>query len=271
MIVTWNSENEIANCLSSIQKVRLPHETIVVDNASCDSTAKIVKTFPKVKLIENTENLKFAKANNQGLKIACGKFKMLLNPDTILKENAVETLVSFLEKNDKVGAVAPKLLNLDGSLQPSCRRFPNFKTLFYEAFLLNLIFPENKKFNAYRMKDFSHDTTCEVDQPQGAAILVRSKVLEKIGLLDERFPMFFNDVDFCFRIKNAGWTIFFVSEAEIYHAKGTSIFKVRKEMIFEVHKAFWIYLEKHFPNKKLLLKFSKILLYFTAKIRSFRA
>ncbi len=118
------------------------------------------------------------------------------------------------------------------------------------------------------MPDFSHNETCEVDQPQGAALLVKSQVLEEIGLLDEKFVMFFNDVDFCFRIKKEGWKIYFLAESEVLHIKGASIYKVRKEMIKALHESFFDYLKKHYPQEKLLLLLSKPLLYFTSKLRS---
>lgn len=269
VIVTWNSENEIGNCLSSIfSEVSCSFEAIVVDNASSDSTLEIIKNFPEVKLIANSENLKFARGTNQGLEIAQGKFKMLLNPDTILTQNSIEKLIDFLEKNAKIGAIAPKLLNLDGSIQPSCRRFPTFRTLFFEMFFLSRIFPKSNFFSSYKMPDFSHNETCEVDQPQGAALLIKGQVLEEVGFLDENFPMFFNDVDFCFRIKKAGWKIYFLAESEVLHIKGASVYRVRKEMIKALHESFFDYLKKHYSQEKLLLLLSKPLLYFTSKLRS---
>ncbi|KAA3604083.1 MAG: glycosyltransferase family 2 protein [Calditrichaeota bacterium] len=269
VIVTWNSENEIGNCLSSIfSEVSCSFEAIVVDNASSDSTLEVIKKFPETKLIANSENLKFARGTNQGLQISQGKFKMLLNPDTILTKNSIEKLITFLEENEKVGAVAPKLLNLDKSIQPSCRRFPTFRTLFFEMFLLSRIFPKSNFFSSYKMPNFTHNETCEVDQPQGAALLVKNQVLEEIGLLDENFPMFFNDVDFCFRIKRAKWKIYFLAESEVLHVKGASIYKVRKKMIKALHESFFDYLKKHYPQEKLLLQLSKPLLYFTSKLRS---
>lgn len=270
VIVTWNSENEIGNCLSSIySKVSCSFEVIVVDNNSSDTTLEIVKKFPKIKIIANSENLKFARGTNQGLEIAQGRFKMLLNPDTILLEGSIEKLMDFLEKNEEVGAVAPKLLNLDKSIQPSCRCFPTFSTLFFEVFLLSSLFPKSNFFSSYKMPNFLHNKTCQVEQPQGAALLVRSEVFEEIGLLDEKFAMFFNDVDFCFRIKKAGWKIYFIADSEVLHVKGASIYKVRKEMIEALHESFFDYLKKHYPQEKLLLLLSKPLLYFTFKLRSF--
>jgi len=189
IIVTWNSEAYIQNCLHSldeeIQGWEL--EVIVVDNASSDKTVKIIeKEFPQVHLIVNAQNFVFARAVNHGINLSRGERLLLLNPDTIVCPEALKSMVQFMESNLKVGVVGPQLLTPEGKIQPSCREFPSYSTLLFEFLGLSRLFPRDRVWGRWRMGYFNHKTRREVDQPMGACLLIRRKVVEEIGLFDER-------------------------------------------------------------------------------------
>lgn len=259
IIVTWNSEHEIHRCLGSIYNIGLENEleVIVVDNNSADNTCSIIQNnFPQVKLIKNHDNLGFTIACNQGITASKEKYILLLNPDTEVNEDALTKLKEYLDERAEVGAVAPQLLNEDGSIQYSCRTFPKYWDMFCELTLLSTIFSKSETFARWKMQYFDHNHTCEVDQPMAAALLIRKNVLDKAENMDERFLMFFNDVDLCKKIKNNNYKIIFYSEAKITHAKGISIYKDRARMIEVWNDDCIKYFEKHdkSPVKLGLLK-----------------
>ena len=261
IIVTWNSQDFIRNCLDSIyllpDKVR--YEIIVADNASSDNTKEIVREFyPEVNLIENKENLGYAQANNQGMEKSQGNYILLLNPDTQLMENSLVSMYEFMEANPQVGALGPKLLNPDRSVQPSCREFPTFSTLIWEFSGLSRLFPKSRIFGRWRMGYFAFDRTREVDQPMGSCLMLRRETLNVVSFFDENFSMFFNDVDLCYRIKNAGWKIYFVPDAQVLHYRGASTRKAKRKMIWLSHLSFYKFFKKHkqgLTNRLLLLFF----------------
>lgn len=218
----------------------------MVDNGSSDRTTKIVEElYPQVNLIQNKENSGYAKANNQGIESSLGRYVLLLNPDTQFREDSLTLMYEFMEENPKVGALGPKLLNPDKTTQPSCREFPTFSTLIWEFSGLSRLFPRSKIFGRWRMGYFTFDQTREVDQPMGSCFMLRRETLEDVGLLDENFPMFFNDVDLCYRIKKAGGKIYFYPEALVIHQKGASTGKVKRRMIWLSHLAFYRFFKKH--------------------------
>lgn len=240
IIVTWNSEKEISNCLSSLSENL---EIIVVDNSSQDRTREIIKKrFRKVKLLENPSNLGFAKANNQGINIAKGDYILLLNPDTIVSPGSIEGMLKFMETHPDVGVIGPKLLNPDGSIQPSCREFPSYKNILLELTGIPRIFP---KISLWKMGYFNHNDLRDVDQPMGACLLVRRQALREAGLLDESFPIFMNDVDLCYRVKKRGWGIVFFPEAEVFHLRGKSTGRLRGKKIIIAHRSLYKYCKRH--------------------------
>jgi GT2 family glycosyltransferase len=261
IIVTWNSQEYIRNCLDSIflSSGNFSSEVIVVDNGSSDQTAKIVEEFyPQVNLIQNKRNLGYAKANNQGIEEANGKYLLLLNPDTQVFEDALSLMYEFMEQNPKVGALGPKLLNPDKTVQSSCREFPTFSILIWEFSGLSRLFPKSKVFGRWRMGYFDFDKTREVDQPMGSCLMLRRETLEDVGILDESFEMFFNDVDLCFRIRKKGWKIYFYPDANVIHHKGASTRKAKAKMIWLSHLAFYKFFKKHktgLINRLLLFLF----------------
>ena len=248
IIITWNSGKWIKICLDLIQATAgdLKIETIVVDNFSKDKTLKILKAYnSQIKLIQNSSNLGYAKGCNQGLKIAQGNYILLLNPDTEITENSLKKMRDFMEKNPEAGALGPQLLDFEGQIQPSCRRFPDYKLLLWELSGLSRLCPKSKIYGAWKMGDFDFKSTREVEQPMGSALLIRKKVIDQIGFMDESFFLFYNDVDFCYRIKQAGWKIYFYPEAKIFHSKGASTGQVKVKKIILSHWGHFLYLKKY--------------------------
>jgi len=183
----------------------------------------MVKTkFPQVKLIQNKDNIGYAAANNQAIKQSLGKYILLLNPDTEIKPNAFQNMINFMEQHKVAKALGPKLLNSDGSTQASCMSFPTLETALYNALLLDALFPKSKLFGKYQMSYWDHNDTREVDQPMGAALLIKKEAIDKIGLIDEHNIFWFDEVDWCFEIKKAGYKIYFTPDAEVIHHKGES-------------------------------------------------
>ncbi|MGQ9696667.1 MAG: glycosyltransferase family 2 protein [Armatimonadota bacterium] len=264
VIVNWNTCVHLRTCLESLgnQVIGYPQvEVIVVDNASTDGSAQMVRSqFPWVRLIANSENAGYAKGNNQGLVLAEGRFILLLNPDTIVPEGALEKLVSWMDRHPDVGAVGVRLLNPDGSVQPSCRSFPEPAYLLYESLGLAVLFPHSRRFGAYRMTWFDHNREMDVDQPMGSALAVRREALEDVGLLDEQFPLFFNEVDWCYRARQKGWRIVFTPEVEIVHYGGSSTSQVRLSAIAESHRSLVRFYRKHYRNRMFWSNYVLIIL-----------
>lgn len=233
IIVSFNTLLLLQKCLESIfeHTKEIKYEVIVVDNNSLDDTKEYLTGMDRdrsdVSIILNNKNLGFARANNQGIKKAKGRYIILLNPDTELKNNAIKELVGFMERYSDFGISGPKLLNSDGSLQQSVRRFPQLLDQVFILLKIHNIFPNLPPLKKYFQHDFTgynlHVTRCfNVDQVMGAAFIMRKGVIEKIGSLDESFRRNFEEVDFCFRAKQAGFKVCYVPSTEIYHHKGTS-------------------------------------------------
>lgn len=232
IIVNWNVKDLLYASIDSIYKSKnnMDVEVIVIDNDSSDDSAEMVKAeFPEVQLIANKENRGFAAANNQGIEIAKGKYLLILNPDTELKPNTLRLMYKYMEEHSNIAAIGPRLLNTDGSLQPSCRRFPALKYEIFSKLFLDKLFPRSI-FNGYMMGDFSHDYTREIDQPMGAAIFIRKEVVDSVGMMDEHNFVWFDEVDWCYQIKKAGHKIFFYSEAELFHHQGKSFKRWKNPM-----------------------------------------
>ena len=219
VIVSYNTQELLRKCLESIidclEKSKIKGEIIIVDNGSTDGSARTVKKeFPKVKLIENKENLGFARANNQALRQVRGEYILLLNSDTEVKPGALESLLEFAEKHPEAGIVGAKLLNPDGSIQPSVYHFPTVWRAIKEYWL--------GKEGEYEKYIPDGAVAVGVEAVTGAAMLVARKVIEKVGQLDNRYFMYFEDLDFCRRVKQKGFQIFYLPSAEIVHHHGAS-------------------------------------------------
>ena len=218
IIVSWNVKEYLRGCLSSVFKniQGISVEVIVVDNNSSDGSVEMLKqNYPDVKLIGNRNNNGFSKANNQGIEIAQSENILLLNPDTEIKYESLEKMISFLDSQKSCCIVAPKLLNTDGTLQMSCLKFPNLFMIIAEVFYLHHFF-DSKKYLTKKMK-----SVFETDALSGAALLFKKDTINKIGMLDENL-FWVEDVDFCYRNKISGGVNIYFPEAEIIHHSGQS-------------------------------------------------
>ncbi len=225
IIVNWNVRELLRACLASIEKhlAGFSYEIFVVDNASTDGSADMVaKNFPSVRLIANTKNAGFAKANNQGIALAKGEYILLLNPDTECVDDSLKRMTEFLDTRPDIGILGPKLLNADRTLQPSVRRFPTPLSQALILLKLHHFFPNLPPLKKYFAKDFDYEKAKEADQVMGAAFLIRRAMIEKIGPLDEKYHIWFEEVDFCKRAKNAGWKVFYDPRFSIVHRGGAS-------------------------------------------------
>jgi len=223
VVVNWNVRDLLRRCLRSIFAAPSPApEVIVVDNASSDGSAEMVRAeFPQVALIANADNRGFPAGNNQGLAVARGRYVMTLNPDTEIAGAAPGRIVAYLDAHPEIGALGPQLHNPDGSIQSSRRRFPTFATALFESTWLQGIAPRGVLRRFY-VDDVPPDRTQEVDWVTGACLVVRREVLDRVGGFDEGFFMYSEELDWCKRIKSAGWKIVYLPEAQVIHHAGKS-------------------------------------------------
>jgi GT2 family glycosyltransferase len=223
IIVGWNTRRYVEECLDSLAVARTCRsiEVIVVDNASADGSAEMVeRRFPDVKLIRAGENLGFAKANNRAIRECQGRYVCLVNPDVKLLPGCLDALADFLDQHPEVGNVGPRVLNSDLTLQSSCRRFPTLWNNFCSATGLAVAFKRWRLFSGEHMLFFRHDRIAAVDVLVGCFWMIRRKALTAVGLLDEGFFMYGEDVDWCRRCWNAGWQVVFFPDASAIHARG---------------------------------------------------
>lgn len=261
IIVTYESGRHIRACLSSLPQAAPQQQLhlIVIDNASRDNTQEEIcaamqaMRHPRIigLGITNADNYGFTAAVNQGLaRIPEDAAVLFLNPDTILPPGSLSVLMQSFWGDEKIGVVAPQLrfpanaATPRETIQPSCRRFPTYRDLLFEFIGLAQLFPQSAFFNRWKMGEFEHRTSREVEQPQGACLLARPEVIRQVGMWDERFPLFFSDVDWCRRVRQAGWKIYFNAEVFIYHAQGASVKQVRPRAIWSSHVSFWRYFRK---------------------------
>lgn len=251
-IVTWNTRELLARCLRTLQAAHgsLRVQTVVVDNASADGTAQMVaEKFPQVQLIANAQNRFYAAGNNQALQAAQAPLKLLLNSDIEVPPDGLEALVAFMAQHPQAGAVAPRLVYPDGRLQRSCRTFPDPDIVLYQALGLSRLAPNSRIFGKYKMTWWDYADERPVDQPMASALLVRSEALEQVGVFDEQFPMYFNDVDLCRRLWDGGWEVWYTPQVSYVHHHGASTRQVRREMIAESGRSFLRYYRKHYRGR----------------------
>lgn len=257
VIVNYNVKHFLQQCLFSvfnaIQKTEA--EVWLVDNNSVDGSVQMVKKlFPQVKLIENKENVGFSKANNQAIKESTGKYVLLLNPDTIVEETTFEKIVDFMDKHENAGALGVKMIDGKGNFLPESKRgIPTPKVAFYKMTGLTKFFPKSKKFAKYYMGNLSPDQTNKVEILSGAFMLLRKTVLDKIGLLDETFFMYGEDIDLSYRILQEGYENYYFADTKIVHYKGESTKKGSLNYVYVFYNAMIIFAQKHFAKKKAKL------------------
>lgn len=246
LIVNWNTRDLLADCLRSIADCRfkiqdsqssivnLQSEIIVVDNASTDGSAAMVRErFPWVKLIENAENVGFARANNQGIEQAMGRCVLLLNPDTVAHPGALEALVAFMDAHSAAGACGARLLNADGSLQHACHPMLTPGREFWRLIFLDRLWPRA----AYPIDRWDTVTPRRVEVIKGACLLLRREALDEVGLLDESYFMYTEEVDLCYRLTQAGWELWYVPAAVVTHYGERSSRQVKEAMYLQLYRS----------------------------------
>lgn len=223
IIVNWNTRDLLRRCLRSLADGvgAVEAQVLVVDNGSTDGSAALVATeFPQVELLRNTDNVGFARANNQAYRLAQGRYVLLLNPDTELGLGAVEQLVRFLDAEPQRAGATAVLRNPDGTLQRYHKRLPGWRYLLFSETVLRNLFPRNRWVRAFYMLDDACEAVMEIEQPPAACLMLRRTVLDPRSLFDERFPIFYNDVDLCRRLHDHGHRLFLLPEAEVMHHGG---------------------------------------------------
>lgn len=248
-ICSWNTRGDLETTLRSIEAVRdeASLEVLVVDNSSEDGSQEMVeRLFPWVTLHKMNINLGFGKGHNYAMARSTGAVIMPLNSDTVVHEGALRELVNFLRSNPDVGIVGPRLLNPDGTLQYSCRRFPTPAAAIFRNTPLGRLFPNTKFVRDYLMLSWDHEEPRDVDWVSGAAFCMRRDLYDKIGGFDEQFFMYLEDVDICFRTHEAGYRVVYLPSAKITHAIGRSTDQVANQMINQFHNSMKLFYKKHY-------------------------
>lgn len=272
VIVNYNVKHFLEQCLSSVFKAAqgLNVEVFVVDNASVDGSVEMIKKkFPEVHLIVNKKNVGFSCANNQALRIAKGRYVLLLNPDTIVQEDTFVKCYEFMEEHEDAGALGIKMLDGKGEFLPESKRaLPTPWVAFYKIFGLSKLFPKSHKFGKYHLTYLDKDQNHVVDVLSGAFMWIRKEVLEKIGYLDEDYFMYGEDVDLSYRIQQAGYHNYYFAGSQIIHYKGESTKKGSLNYVLVFYKAMLIFAQKHFSkqNVSLFMLLIQLAIYFRASL-----
>lgn len=273
-IVSYNSLNFLRDCLNSILEnpPSLKYEIIVVDNASADGSCELVqKNFPQVKLLRNSKNTGFAAANNKAISKTNSKYILLINSDCKVYKNSLDNLVSFMEKNKKVGIAGPKIINSDGSVQLSCRKFPSIFNAAFHTILTNIV-PNNPFSRKYKLADVNRDTPFEVDWVSGSAMIIRRKALEDTGLIDERYFMYVEDLDLCYRMWQKSWKVYYYPCANILHHIGGSSGNSELKACFRMQRSVFYFFWKNYRKswKVFLIPLLIIVLAFRVFVTFFK-
>ncbi len=259
-IVNWNTREYLRECLTALRQypsVGAEMEVIVVDNASADGSAAMVASeFPSVSLIGNSDNKGYAEGNNQALERASGDFLLLLNPDVVVYPDSLTRALQFMAAHPEAGALGCRLVGMDGETQRSVRGFPDPGPVLWDA--------RSRVFGAYRMTFFDYDRVSEVDQPMGSFLLLTRAALDRVGLMDPQFPIFFNEVDWCWRAKREqGFHIYYTPDAVVTHYGGSSTRQVKAAMVRESHRSLLRFYDKHYarlvPPVRGLIRLSVLL------------
>ncbi|WP_319502264.1 glycosyltransferase [uncultured Draconibacterium sp.] len=254
VIVNYNVKYFLEQCLHSIEKAlqNVQGEVFVVDNNSVDGSAQLItEKFPTITFIQNTENLGFSRANNQAIRKANGKYVLLLNPDTVVEEDTFEKVISFMETHPDAGGLGVKMIDGKGVFLPESKRgLPTPWVAFYKIFGLSKLFPKSRKFGKYHLSYLSRDEVQEIDVLAGAFMLLRKSVLDKVGLLDESFFMYGEDIDLSYRIQKGGYKNYYYPETTIIHYKGESTKKGSLNYVKVFYNAMIIFAHKHFSESK---------------------
>ena len=257
VIVNYNTREDLDRCLATVPDAaaNLSYRTIVVDNASRDGSASMVRErHPWATVIETDHNGGYAYANNIGLRsVGLGepgsdfRYALLLNPDTLLPPRALSRMVAYMDANEGVGVSGPKLVRRDGSLDRACRRsFPTPVVSFYRLSGLSSLFPQSRVFGRYNLTYLDQDAEADVDAVVGAFMLMRAEALAEVGLLDETFFMYGEDLDLCYRIKEQGWRVVYHPQVTVTHVKGAASRKASLRATVAFYDAMRIFHDKHY-------------------------
>jgi len=258
VIVNWNTRDLLRDCLASVfaSAGEVTFRVVVVDNASSDGSADMVRAeFPDATLIASPENEGYPRGNNRGLRAlgfeaGCGpeapRYGLALNPDTVLPPTALRDMVAYMDADESIGIAGPKLVMLNGELDLACRRsFPTPEISFYRMIGLSRLFPRSRRFGRYNLTYLDPDIETEVDSVVGAFMMVRREAIRKVGLFDETFFMYGEDLDWAYRIKQAGWKVMYNPRVTVTHVKRAASRQSRRAQI-EFYRAMLIFYRKHY-------------------------
>ncbi len=249
VIVTWNTRAHLQRCLESLaaSTPAITYEVIVVDNASTDGTPDVVRSYPhRIHLIANAENRGFASANNQAFEQATGRYVLLLNPDTVVHKGALDALVRFMDAHPDAAAAGPALRNEDGTPQYTGVRFPNTLNIFIETMFLDRLFPRSRIFGRHKELYADASVPRRVDYVQGACMIVRSSAIQTIGGLDERFFLYFEEVDWCKRMAHAGYSVYVCPAATVTHFANVGLGHYDERRLVHYHRSLMLFYHKHY-------------------------
>lgn len=254
IIVNYKTKQLTLQAIESVYQSHIDFqlEIILVDNASTEKglEEELKERFPQVHFIASDHNEGFSKANNKGYLVATGRYILLLNSDTILEKDTLQIMVDYMKEHPSVGVSGCKVVLPDGSLDRACKRgYPTPMASLYYMLGLHKIFPTHAKFNQYQLGHLDPDQEHSVDSLVGAFMLLRREAIEEVGLLDEDFFMYGEDIDWCYRIREAGWEIKYYPKTSILHLKGASSKKKPVKIIYEFHRAMFLFYNKHYRQK----------------------
>ncbi len=249
-VVSWNAREDLVECLRSLRAASARPGSVTVtvaDNDSRDGSPEVVEAeFPEVTLIRTGANLGFSGGNNRVLQRLETDYVLLLNSDATVAAGGLDALVDFADDTPDAGVIGPRVINLDGSIQYSCRRWPTFAAGMFRNVYLGRLFPGNRPASDYLMQDFDHNSVRDVDWVSGCAMLLRKDLLDKIGTLDEAtFFMYCEDMDICLRAHEAGSRVVYFPGTVVTHAIGKSSDRAADRMIWEHSRSMWKFYRKH--------------------------
>lgn len=250
IIINWNSRDLLIDCIKSVYATthNIVFEIRVVDNGSSDGSIKALRdAFPDVIIIENRHNMGFAKACNQALRLIKGKYAVLLNTDTILTDGAIKTALELMEKEIKIGICGGQLLNSDGTKQNSIANIPSLTTELLNKSFLRRLLPKK-----YLGKEHSISSPVEVESIIGAFMVVRKQAIDETGLIDESYFFFFEETDWCLRMKKMGWKVFYHPDVRVYHLQGQTVKKVNIRARIEYWRSRYIFFKKNHSRAALI-------------------
>lgn len=269
IIISWNTREILQDCLRTVydQTKRIDFEVIVVDNASSDGTVEMVRReFPRVVLIANDSNRGFAAGNNQGMAVAAGRYVLLLNSDTLLREGAIEKTVAFADAHSDAAVIGCRVLGSDRTLQSSCFMFPSVLNMLLLATYLYRLFPGNRFLGRERMTYWNRSDARDVDVVAGCFMLIRGEAIDRVGVMDESFFMYAEETDWCYRFKQARWRVMFTPSASIIHLGGASSRQVASQMRLQLSGSILYFLKKHRSRPEYVLACLLTALFFLTRI-----